>query len=177
MTIKTFGRRRGFVYSVLVAFALLVLPLEPYAGVAGPAAETGALSGFVFGQDMKTPVAGAVVKIRDLNDQKELTSRPTDANGMFIIPDIPEGRYILGVTSGKSDFNLDYSVHIKAGELGKVSVALAPQEGSEEPAKPAPKKKPGFFNTVAGRALLVTVVGVGIYFLIVEPEPSPTVIR
>jgi hypothetical protein len=175
MTIKTIGRRKVLVYGALAAFALLVLPPQPCAGAA--AAEKGALSGFVFGKDMRTPVAGAVIKIRSLADQKELASPPTDMNGMFTIPDIPEGRYILGVTSGKSDFNFDYSVQIKGGELGKLSVALSPEAGRQEKPEPAKPKKAGFFDTAAGRALLVTVVGVGVYFLFFGPEPSPASIR
>jgi len=164
MTIRMVGRPRGLVFGILAAFVLMVMPVAQNAGAAAPASESGALSGFIFAKDMKTPVAGAVVRIRNLADQKELASQPTDANGMFTIPGIPEGRYILGVTSGKSDFNFDYSVHIKGGELGKLSVALAPGAGGQEPGEPA-AKKPAFFNTLAGRALLVTAAGVAVYFL------------
>jgi hypothetical protein len=171
MTIKI-GRSKGLAYGVLAAFALLILPVGQVAFAAGAAAEMGALSGFVFGQDMKTPVAGALVKIRNLKDRKELASQPTDSNGMFMIPGIPEGRYILGVTSGQTDFNFDYSVQIKAGELGKLSVALAPGAKAQDQVGPAPPKKPGFFNTLAGRAVLVTVAGVGVYFLFFN-EASP----
>jgi hypothetical protein len=172
MTLKTIGRHKGLAYSVLAAFAMLVLPAGLYPASAGPAAGTGTLTGFVFGQDIKTPVSGAVVKIRNMGDQKELASRPTDANGMFTILGIPEGRYFLGVTSDQGDFNFDYSIHIKAGELGKLSLALSTQAPGQEPAKPAPPKKVGFFNTVAGRALIITVVGVGVYFLFFN-ETSP----
>jgi hypothetical protein len=171
MTIKTIGRCRGLVYGVLAAFALLVLPVGQYAGTAVPAAESGSLSGFIFAKDMKTPVSGAVVKIRNLGDQKELGSPPTDANGMFTIASIPEGRYILGVTSGREDFNFDYSVHIKAGELGKLSVALARGAAGQEPGEAA-SKKPGFFNTVAGRVILITAASVAVYFLFFN-ETSP----
>ena len=164
MTMRMIGRPRGLVFVVLAAFLLLVTPVRHPAGAAAPAAESGALSGFIFAKDMKTPVAGAVVKIRSLADEKVLASQPADANGMFTIPGIPEGRYIVGVTSGKSDFNFDYSVHIKAGELGKLSVALAPGAAGQEPGQPAAKKV-GFFNTVAGRALLITAAGVAVYFL------------
>jgi hypothetical protein len=90
---------------------------------------------------------------------------------MFTIPGIPEGRYVVGVTSGMSDFNFDYSVHIKAGELGKLSVALAPGAAGQEPGEPVAKKA-GFFNTVAGRALLITAAGVAVYFLFFN-ETSP----
>jgi hypothetical protein len=175
MAIKTIRRPKGLVYGVLAAFVLLVMPVGHYAGAGVPDAETGALSGFIFAQDMKTPVGGAVIKIRSLADQQELASPPTDPNGMFTISGIPEGRYILGVTSGKDDFNFDYSFHIKGGELGKLSVALTPGAAGQEPAGPT-TKKPSFFNTLAGRALLVTAVGIAVYFIFFH-EPSPTTIR
>ncbi len=54
---------------------------------------------------------------------------PTDANGMYSIAGIPEGRYVVGVSSAKTDFNLDYALYVKAGELGKLSVSLAPGAG------------------------------------------------
>jgi len=174
MTIKTIGERKIAVYGVLAAFALFVLPVGQLAYAS--AAENGSLAGFIYAKDMKTPVTGAVVKIRDVGDRRELSSQPTDANGMFTIAGIPEGRYLLGITSGKEDFNFDYAMYIKAGELGKLALALAPGAAGQEP-EAAPPKKPGFFNTVAGRALLVTAVGIAVYFIFFEPEPSPTVIR
>ncbi|MGZ5555510.1 MAG: hypothetical protein ACXW3H_07160, partial [Candidatus Aminicenantales bacterium] len=89
----------------------------------------------------------------------------------------PEGRYMLGVTSVKDDFNLDYALYVKAGELGKLSISLAPGAGggggSQESGETAAKKK-GFFSSVAGRVLIVAVVGVGLYFLVVpNNEASP----
>jgi predicted secreted protein len=166
MSVMTIGRSKSLIWGVMTAFAILVLPVR-----AMPAAENGALSGFVFGADMKTPVAEAIVKIRSLADKKELDSRPTDANGMFTIAGIPEGRYLLGITSGEDDFNFDYSVFIKAGELGKLSVALAPGAGGQQEGAPETKKS-GFFNSVAGRVVLVTAVGVAVYFLFFN-ETSP----
>ena len=139
-----------------------------------PAAASGSLSGFIYAKDVTTPVAGAVVKIRNLGDMKEMASLPTDANGMYTIKDIPEGRYMLGVTSVKDDFNLDYSLYVKAGELGKLSISLAPGTAAGQEAGEAATKKKGFFSSVAGRALIVAAVGVGLYFLIVpHNEASP----
>jgi len=51
-------------------------------------------------------------------------------------------------------------------------VSLAPGGGQETP-ETAPAKKKGFFSTVAGRVLVVSAVGVGLYFLIVDNESSP----
>ena len=173
MRIHPLGRSKSLVYAVLFVFAVFMSPVGLAAN--GPAsaagAENGALSGFIFAKDFKTPVAGAVVKLRNLRDMTEISSAPTDTNGIYTIAGIPEGRYVVGVTSAQSDFNLDYALYVKAGELGKLSIALAPGAGQES--GEAATKKKGFFNSVAGRVLVVAAVGVGLYFLIVDNEPSP----
>lgn len=180
MTMISIGRSRGLVYAVLAAFAVFMTPTGLAAAGPVPAAERGALSGFIYAKDARTPMAGAVVMIRNLVDMKEMASMPTDATGMYTIADIPEGRYMLGVISGRDDFNLDYALYVKAGELGKLSISLAPGAGvgpaaaaAQESGEAATKKK-GFFSSVAGRALIIAAVGVGLYFLIVPSnEASP----
>lgn len=172
MTIKGIGKHRVLVYLVLAAFASLVLPVGQLASAAEP--RNGSLAGFVYAKDMKTPVTGAVVKLRNLGDLKELSSPGTDENGMFTITNIPEGRYILGVTSGKDDFNFDYSMHIKAGELGKISVALAPVKTGQEEPPPAATKKP-FFQTWAGRAVLIAAAGLAVYFIFFSEKEASEV--
>ena len=174
MTIASFKRPRYLVYSVLAAFAVFVMPVGLTAKSPAAAAGSGSLSGFIYAKDVTTPVAGAVVKIRNLGDMKEMASMPTDANGMYTIKDIPEGRYMLGVTSVKDDFNLDYSLYVKAGELGKLSVSLVPGAAGGQDAGEAAAKKKGFFSSVAGRVLIIAAVGVGLYFLVVpNNEASP----
>ena len=173
MTVKSIGRSRGLVCGVLAAFVLLVTPVGQFAQVQAPAGKSGSLAGFIYAKDMKTPVAGAVVKIRNLGDEKELASPPTDLNGMYTIAGIPEGRYILGVTSAEGDFDFDYALHLKAGELGKLTVALAPGAGGQTSGETATKKK-SFFNTVAGRVLLITAASVAVYLVFFTgKEASP----
>jgi hypothetical protein len=172
MTIKMLGRSKGLVYAVLAAFAVFMTPMGLAAKGPGPAAGSGSLAGFIYAKDVKTPVTGAVVKLRNVTDMKEMASAPTDANGMYTIAGIPEGRYILGVSSAKEDFNLDYALYVKSGELGKLSIAIGASGGGQEAGEASTKKK-GFFSTVAGRVLVVSAIGVGLYFLIVEPESSP----
>lgn len=172
MIIRCHGKSGLPVFAVLAGFLLYTMPAGLVASGPGAVAEKGSLTGFLYGKDMKTPVAGAVVKIRGLADMKEIASPPTDADGMFTIAGIPEGRYILGVNSAKEDFNLDYALYVKAGELGKLSIALGAGGGGQESGGP-PVKKKGFFDTVAGRVLVISAVGVGLYFLIAEPESSP----
>lgn len=178
MSVVSLRQSRGLICGALAAFVLFVMPagLPAKASPAGAsmAAESGALSGFVYGKDVRTPVAGAVVKIRNIADMKELASAPTDANGMYAIANIPEGRYLVGVSSAEKDFNLDYALYLKAGELGKLSVSLTAGAGGGQEAGEAATKKKGFFNSVAGRVLVVAAVGVGLYFLIAgHEEASP----
>ena len=171
MAFKSIVRSKTQVYGVLAAFALLVLPVGQFAEAGVAVAGAGSLSGFIFAKDMKTPVAGAVVKVRSLTDQKEMASLPTDANGMYTLTAVPEGRYILGVTSAAGDFNLDYTLFVKDGELAKLSVSLAPGAGGQESGE-ASTAKTGFFSSVAGRALIIAAIGVGLYILIVPGQES-----
>lgn len=167
---KSASRSKWMIWGALAAFSLFVVPVSEMAWAQG---QSGSLAGFIYGKDMKTPVAGAVVKIRNLGDQKELASQPTDANGMYTIPAIPEGKYVLGVTSAEGNFDFEYALHVKGSELGKLSVALAPGAGAQTAGEPAAKKK-GFFSSWAGRALLVTAAGVAVYLVFFsEGEASP----
>jgi hypothetical protein len=167
---KSMSKSRWLIWAALTAFALFVVPVGE---MAWAKEQGGSLAGFVYGKDMKTPVAGAVVKIRNLGDQKELASLPTDANGMYTIPGIPEGRYILGVTSAAGNFDFDYALSVKGSEMGKLSVALAPGAGAQTAGEAATKKK-GFFNSWVGRALIVSAVGVAVYLVFfTEKEASP----
>jgi hypothetical protein len=176
MTLISVGKSKGLAYALLAAFAVFMMP----GGLAasGAPVEKGSITGFVYAKDLRTPVAGAVVKIRNLTDSTEFMSIPTDANGMYTISGVPEGRYMLGVTSVKDNFNLDYALYVKAGELGKLSISLAPGAGGagQESGGTAAKKK-GFFATTAGRLLIVAAVGVGLYFLIVPHNEEASPIR
>jgi hypothetical protein len=178
MSVVSLRHSRALIWGALAAFVLFVTPAGLPAKASGTApagaslaAESGALSGFVYGKDVRTPVAGAVVKIRNIADMKEMASAPTDANGMYAISGVPEGRYLMGVTSAQGDYNLDYALYVKGGELGKLSISLAAVTEGVQSGEAATKKK-GFFNSVAGRVLVVAAVGVGLYFLIAGGEEA-----
>jgi len=168
MLIHKIFRSRLLVGGVLAAFALLVTPVAPFAQGKAPAAG-GSLVGFIYAKDMKTPVPNAVVKLRNLAKAKDYESQPTDANGMYKISGIEEGRYILGVTAGKGDFNFDYALVLKGNELAKLSVAL--QEGGQTTGPDAKKKS--FFLTPAGIVIIVIAVGSLAYALLAKEEESP----
>jgi len=195
MSVRELGRSKPIVVGVLMSVVgFLVVPGPVGAQGAGqgtgqtlakatatgtaaapqPApAAGGALAGFVYTGETRTPVAGAIVKLRNLADMREMASVPTDESGKYAIAGIPEGRYVLGVSAGIEDFNLEYALYIKSGELGKLSLEIGAGGGQGPGGKSyASAKKKGFFDTVAGRVLVVAALGVGLYFLLVEPEAS-----
>ncbi len=105
------------------AFVLLTLPVRELAA-GGPG--TGALAGHIYDEDMRTPVRNAVVMLRNVTTQKEYESEPTDPDGMYRIPGIEEGRYVMGVKAASGSYNFHYSLLIKSDSLAKLSVAMKP---------------------------------------------------
>lgn len=127
-------RVMGLLYGLLVAGLFLSLP---NGAVCQDQQVSGAMFGFVFGEDARTPVENAVLKIRNTRTGNELTCEPTDKNGMFTLKDVAEGRYILGVSSGEQDFNFGYTVLVKSGEIAHLALALKPGKGEELPEREA----------------------------------------
>ncbi|MCX6570953.1 MAG: hypothetical protein NT006_05975 [Candidatus Aminicenantes bacterium] len=163
---KSVSKSRWMIWGALAAFSLFIVPVGE---VAWAKAEGGSLVGFVYAQDLKTPVVGAVVKVRNIANQKEFASGTTDANGMYKIDGVDEGRYILGVTATQGDFNFDYVMLLKGGEMAKLSVALAP--GGQTTGSDAPKKS--FFKSPIGIITVVVVAGALLFVIFHEGETSP----
>ena len=158
----------------LAAFTLIIVPLEGLGNQGGP---TGAMVGFIYGSDMKTPVQNAVVKVRNLNNGQEVVSTPTDAIGAYKIEKLEEGSYVLGVSAADGDYNFNYAVRVKGGEIGKLSLALKAGEVSAlgQAASGGSESKPSFFYTPVGIAVLMvatTLVLYGAFKLIEEEEEA-----
>jgi hypothetical protein len=170
-------RSRILAGGLVVTFLLLVTPM-PSAAQTQPQSyiRQGTLQGTVHSEGMRSPVANAIVKLRNLNSQKEYSSLPTDAKGAYKILGIEEGWYTLGVTTAAGDFNLNYGVYVKAGETAKLSVEMLPGGMLEGKGATGGGKK-GFFKTTAGILTLVALgagAGFGIYELTKkESEVSP----
>ena len=180
MSLSVF-RSRILAGALVAAFLLLIIPL-PAAAAAQDQAPTksmtrqGTLQGTVYSEGMRSRVANAVVKIRNLNDQREYSSQATDSKGNYKILMIEEGWYTLGVTTAAGDFNLNYGVYIKAGETAKLSVEMQPGGMLEGKGGNGGGGK-GFFATPGGILLIVAMAGgagFGIYELTKkETEASP----
>ena len=173
-------RSGALVGYLAAALVFLAVPATGSAQAQAPSvsyARQGTLQGTVFAEGMKAKVANAIVKIRNLNNQKEYVSLPTDARGGYRIQGVEEGWYTLGVTTAAGDFNLNYGVYIKAGETARLSVEIQPGGGLEGRGAGAGGGKKGFFSKPGGILLIVAAVG-GIGFAVYEltkDEPSPII--
>ncbi|MCX6570952.1 MAG: hypothetical protein NT006_05970 [Candidatus Aminicenantes bacterium] len=170
-------RSKVLVVFLAAAFILLTIPVRQFA--AGAPKANGALSGYIYGEDMRTPIRNAVVKLRNVASQKEYESEPTDLEGMYRIPGIEEGRYVMGVMSVQGDYNFHYSILIKSDALAKLSVAMKPNSAPVriEQGTSANEKKKGvmeFFKSPAGILSLITVVEATLFAIVLsEGETSP----
>ena len=113
------------------------------------------------------------LKLRNIANQKEYASGTTDANGMYKVGDIEEGRYILGVTATQGDFNFDYVMLLKDGAMAKLSVALAPGT----PAANGDSSKKNFFGTTVGFLTMVAVAGAIFFAVFIKGEAEASPIR
>ena len=176
---KSVFRSKFLAGGLIVAFGILITPAPVPAQSPEPAqalVRQGTLQGVVFSEGMKSRVAGAIVKVRNLNNQREYSSQPTDVKGGYKILGIEEGWYTLGVTSPAGDFNLNYGVYVKAGETAKLSVEMLPGGMLEGKGSGGGRGK-SFFSTPGGILLIVALAGAagfGVYELTKkETEVSP----
>jgi hypothetical protein len=158
-------KARWLALGLAASFVMLAWPLD--AMTQGQVEnQGGALIGFIYGPDMKTPVKNAAVKLRNIKTAKEYVSPLTDENGAYKLDGLEEGWYVLGVTTGMGDFNFTYEVMIKANEMAKLSLALKPGEVPDLVQAEEEEEDRGgvaFFKKPAGIAIIIVASGVAIY--------------
>ena len=164
-----------------VAFVMLLTPLPSAAQGQTSLTRQGTLQGTVYAEGMRAKVVNAIVKIRNLNTQKEYSSPPTDAKGGYKIMGIEEGWYTLGVSAPVGEFNLNYGIYIKAGETAKLAVEMQPGGALEGKGGGSSGGGGGksFFATPGGVLLIVAAAGgagFGIYEL-TKKEDETSAIR
>ena len=171
--------RRILVVLLIGAFIILTIPVREYLTAAPKG--NGALAGHIYGEDMRTPVSHAIVKLRNVATMKEYESEPTSNDGTYVIPGVEEGRYVMGVLGPGGSYNFHYSIMIKADALAKLSVAMRP--GGEptmlQLGSASYKKKPSiidFFKSPAGLLTIITAVEVTLFAVALsEGEASPII--
>lgn len=117
---------------ILMAFPSLLCPQD---------APKGDLSGFVFERNGSTPVAGAVVVVKNVTTGAVTESIRTDERGAFELRGLGAGLYALGVTSVKGSFNSQDFVGVSPEKTARISVALDPYDADAAAAAAAVIKK------------------------------------
>jgi hypothetical protein len=108
------------------AFALILM-LVPSALLA-QGSRSGSLVGFVFEKDGSTPVAGAVIAVKNVTNGVVIEAGRSDPLGLFRVPGLDPGLYALGVTSEKGSFNSQDFFGVSAGQTAKITIALDPYD-------------------------------------------------
>jgi hypothetical protein len=88
----------------------------------------GNLIGFIFKQDGSTPVAGAVVVVKNLTSGAVTEALQSDSLGVFKVTGLAGGLYALGVRSGEGDFNSQDLFGVTPEKTAKISIALNPYD-------------------------------------------------
>jgi hypothetical protein len=96
--------------------------------------EKGNLVGYVFDRDGKTPIPGAVAKLRNITSGTIYESLPSDSSGVFNIEGLNKGIYTFGITTSLGDFNSNDLVGILTNETTKVTISLNPYESGVQSA-------------------------------------------
>ena len=95
-------RAKGVVSWGLAVSLILVYSLP---GAFAQASNKGNLIGFVFGHDGSTPVAGAVVVVKNVTTGAVTEAAASDVLGVFKLAGLDAGIYALGVKSAAGNYN------------------------------------------------------------------------
>ncbi len=114
-----FLRKSGLWFVFLFVFGFLA------AGTVGAqSVERGHLVGTIFTQDGKTPIVGAVVRLKNISTGSVSAAEPTDTQGNFRLENLSKGIYQFGITSVEGDFNSSELIGILANETTKIALSL-----------------------------------------------------
>ncbi|MGB8958832.1 MAG: carboxypeptidase-like regulatory domain-containing protein [Candidatus Aminicenantales bacterium] len=109
----------------------LALILMLTSSVASPQeSDKGNLIGFIFAADGSTPVAGAVVVVKNLMTGVVTEAGESDGLGIFKVAGLNVGLYALGVRSASGSYNSQDFFGISARQTAKISVALNPYDSA-----------------------------------------------
>ena len=155
-------RKERLTFIIIFLTFTFLIPTSIISGDTGK----GNLIGFIYGEDKTTPVEGAIFILRNIATGIEYSSQKTNDLGIFKLEDIDPGLYIVGITSGVTQFNFKNLIGIKAEKTAKVSFALIEEmeEKNEKPQSKSTVKKKGngflgFFASASGIAITTAAAG------------------
>ncbi len=116
----------GKAWGLLLTIILFAAPVY----LASQTSAKGNLVGFVYGMDGSTPLAGAVVMVRNVTTGTVFESTKSDTLGVFKLEGLGAGIYALGVSSSQGSFNSQDFVGIAPNETAKISISLNPYDAA-----------------------------------------------
>jgi len=90
----------------------------------------GNLMGFVYGEDGKSPLPGAIVLLKGADTDEVYQSGPTGKTGNYKISNIAVGTYVVGLKVNEDTFNVDDYVMVASGKTDTLSLSLGSPPGS-----------------------------------------------
>jgi len=120
--------RRGARGVVLCGLAAALILLFTSAGSFAQSPNKGNLVGFVFGRDGSTPVAGAIVVVKNVSTGAVTESGGSDDLGVFRLVGLDAGIYALGVKSTAGNYNSQDFFGVAAQQTSKLTIALNPYD-------------------------------------------------
>lgn len=157
-----------FTSSATVKTVATVLTLSvALVGIPVPA-QTAQLSGHVYSASGETPLTGVTVYASQPETGEIYSSEPTTDRGAFNIPEIPAGKFELGVAIDQGLYLIDSPLTLAPAQSQHVNIAVNEKKKDESGATVVPKsaKPRGWSNPVV--AALIVVGGAVIIGLIVE---------
>lgn len=125
MSLKLFyGGKKGVLF-IMLCFGFMIFSVSNFAQPAN-----GNLMGFVYGEDGKSPLPGAIVLLKGANTDKVYQSVPTGKTGNYRIANIDAGTYVVGLKVNEDTFNVDSYVKVAGGKTDTLSLALGSPSGS-----------------------------------------------
>ncbi len=166
------SRSKALSVVALAAFVTAMMPAVLAAqDQAKPKAAT--VTGRVFEKDMRTAVEGAVIKIRHLGTGRIHNSQPSDIQGVYSLYELPAGRYAVGISHGGDDFNLNYTLVLRDGDSGTLSLCL--DRGNRMALRDCTEKS--FFQKAGAGIIVLGVVAGAAVYTIAQPEGEASPIR
>jgi len=108
--------------------ALVIMLLSGMALTVGvppaSAAANGSAEGIVFAGDLKNPISGAVITLRNIKTAGFYASAPTGADGLFAFSAVDEGRYVVEITVAEGNFIDGHGLTVKANETAELVIGL-----------------------------------------------------
>lgn len=156
-----------------VVSSLLVVLLPFLLSPALAETATAGLQGEVFLADTQTPLTGARIHLADPGTGDAFVSQPTSADGSFVVENLPEAAYRIGVEIDSKLYIVPTPVRLSPGSSR--SVQLAVDTGGKPSLAPA-----GVWDdpTYAGLIIAGSAVALGLLlenaFDDDEPVISPT---